>query len=69
MKSLLNLKEVHLLSKKEQKTINGGGHLCLFPDGRGYTFCENGGQCNESSDCDSEFAFEQPECINGYCTV
>jgi len=51
MKKLANLKGVKLLSKQEQKMINGGGGRCLpgfYPPAE----CEFDSDCTNGKHCD-----------------
>ena len=52
MKKLVNLNGAKTLSKKKQKTINGGGG----------EFCVRNSTCSTSQDCEFEYT-----CENGYC--
>jgi len=52
MKNLMNLKGAKLLSKVEQKSINGGGGLCIDQCGP-----NSGMSCGGGQECVLEYCF------------
>jgi len=52
MKNLLNLKNAKILSKKEQKSINGGQGLCIDQCGP-----NSGMSCGAGRECVLEYCF------------